>query len=220
MGNLREAGAIGLYSIAATYFFYFAFVAIGVLVVFVPRGETSFVEMLMLMGLLASWENPVLPPPSWPLATLIGVICGLTWLSGPFWCRRCGRRRHGEPAFYDRPENFARRCRLLGGVAGIPASLAVFAYYTIVPTIPAIAAVHGYWIFRALGRIGPAAELMVQSPRFVVYYFIKGGVFLAFLVAPFIGSAAIGAACGWFYGRHVRPLIARLLPRAPRAPAG
>ena len=37
------------------------------------------------------------------------------------------------------------------------------------------------------------------------------------LAAPFAISAAIGAACGWFYGRHVRPPIRRLWPAFPGA---
>jgi hypothetical protein len=164
---------------------------------------------------LARHDNPVLPPPTWVLATSIGAICALTWLSGPFWYRRCGRRRHGDPEFYARPENFVRRCRLLGAIAGLPACIAAFVYYTVTPAFPAMAVYAGYWILRALGAIGPAIALMIQTPRFIVYYFIKGGVFLAFLAAPFAISAAIGAGCGWFYGRFARPFLRLLWPGLP-----
>ncbi len=137
----------------------------------------------------------------------IGLICGLTWLSGPFWCRRCGRRRHGDPAFYDRPENFVWRCRLLGAIAGIPSFIAVFAYYY------SLAVVTSPGNFIPLGSI--AAWVIVHTilnASIDSYYPIKAVISAPFLAAPFAFSAAIGACCGWLYGRFVRPAIRRFLP--------
>jgi hypothetical protein len=221
-GRLIESLAVALFGAAATPVVYIA-LCVPKALIFTDWWERSS-GGFDLVG--AIWHNFVyeilhddlfFPFPSVWLWAAIGVICGLTSLTGAFWCRRCGRRRHGDSAYYDRPENAVRRCRLLGAIAGIPAWLAVFAYYTVVPIIPSIAWLYGYWLVRTLGAIGPAIELMIRSPRFVVYYFIKGGVFLFFFAAPFIGSAAIGAGCGWLYGRWVRPLIRRLWPAFPGA---
>lgn len=216
--NLREAAAIALHAIAATYLLYLAATTAIALFLIIDDKRSSILGLFEIVADLASDRNPVSPPPGWPLAASIGAICGLTWLSGPFWCRRCGRRRHGDPEFYDRPENFVRRCRLLGGIAGVPAYIAVFVYYTAATTVPAMALYVGYWVLRVLGSIGPAIVLMIQHPYFIFQYFVKGAVFLAFLAAPFVASAAIGACLGWFYGRFVRPAIRRLLPNLLPAP--
>lgn len=91
------------------------------------------------------------------------------------------------------------------------------AYYTL--TAPPIFAIY-YWtgFIYGISRIGPALDRIAHDPGAVLDYTVKGIAFLAFLAFPFAVSAAIGAACGWLYGRHVRPLVARLLPRVlPRA---
>jgi hypothetical protein len=215
-----ESLAVALFGAAATPIAYLALSVPKALVFTDWWGHKSGGVDLIV----AIWRNLVLgilhddlffPFPSVWLWGAIGVVCGLTWLTGPFWCRRCGGRRHGDPGYYDRSENAVRRCRLLGGIAGIPAWLPVFAYYTVVPMIPSIAWLYVYWLVRVLRAIGPAVNLMIAHPVYVLDYTVKGIAFLAFLAAPFAVSAAIGAMCGWLYGRWVRPLIQRLWPAFP-----
>jgi hypothetical protein len=222
IGRWVESVAVAAYAVVATPVVYIALCVPKTLVFTDWWGRRSGGFDLVR----AIWRNFVyeifhdelfFPFPSAWLWAAVGVICGLTWLTGAFWCRRCGRRRHGDPAYYDRSENAIRRCRLLGGIAGIPAWLAVFAYYTVVPVIPSSAWLYVYWVGRALRAIGPAIDRMIAHPMYLFDYTVKGSVFLAFLAAPFAISAAIGAACGWFYGRHVRPPIRRLWPAFPGA---
>lgn len=213
MNDFREAVAIAFYSIAAAYFLYFAAVIAASLFLLPLLHGTAFVEIFNPLV-----SRDFLPPPSWLTAASMGAICGLTWLSGPFWCRRCGRWRHGDPEFYYRPENFVRRCLLLGGMAGIPAGGALLAYCAGTPLFAGAAWLYMAWTLETLFSSGPALMTMLKSPSYIFHYAIAGPAYSVLMAAPFAFSAAIGACCGWFYGRFVRPAIRRLLPNLLPAP--
>lgn len=184
-------------------------------------GNTTRIWHLFIFSLLD--DVLFFPWPSFWLWAAIGIICGLVWLSGGFWCGKLGKWRYGDRGFYDRPENIVRRCRLLGAICGIPCFLAVCAYYALLiyqPNVPAGAVfiwVVGSTLVRPPHGAGPEAELLNSLPRLAAFYVIKGAATLGFIAIPCAGSAAIGAACGWFYGRFARPVVRRCWPSLPPA---
>jgi hypothetical protein len=127
---LREAVVVGAYAAVMTPATYWTIALVDLLLLKGWSRETISLESLWWY--IKNHYNDVgiyfHPPPSWILSLGIGAIAMLVWCSGRFWCRLVGRRLFGNAVRYDGPERIVRRCRLLGGLAGIPAFVAVAAY--------------------------------------------------------------------------------------------
>lgn len=221
--SAREAVAVACFATAMTPVLYLV-MSLFKMAFLVQWNDLKSLVKLWHLLVFSLWDDILFFP--WPSAWLwaaIGIICGSVWLTGAFWCGRFGRWRHDNSGFYDRPENFVRRCRLLGAICGVPSFFAVCAYYLLLlfrPNAPIGSVDIGLAAYIILGQprsAGPEAELVRSLPRLASVFAIKATATLVFVVAPSAVFAAIGAMCGWSYGRWVRPLIQRLWPAFPGA---